>query len=170
MAGKLRDTFRQDSGYRSFFVSIITFALAYGLYKGILDNYLAEVVGMSEFDKGVSEFFREIPGILLVLVLAVLYEFSAERIYQVGALIMFAGLAMQSVISPTKVLVIMAIFIYSLGEHIQLGMRNTLSLQYAKEGRGGTAHSRSLLRARDGQARQPAASSAQGGDRDDRRR
>jgi len=139
VAGKLRDTFRQDSGYRSFFVSIITFALAYGLYKGILDNYLAEVVGMSEFDKGVSEFFREIPGILLVLVLAVLYELSAERIYQVGALIMFAGLAMQSVISPTKVLVIMAIFIYSLGEHIQLGMRNTITLEYAKEGKSGIA-------------------------------
>ena len=40
----------------------------------------------------------------------------------------------------------------------------------AREGRGGTAHSRSLLRARDGQARQPAASSAQGGDRDAWRR
>ena len=30
---------------------MITFALAYGLYKGIIDNYLAEIVGMSAFDK-----------------------------------------------------------------------------------------------------------------------
>ena len=52
---------------------------------------------------------------------------------------MFAGLAMQSVISPTKVLVIMAIFIYSLGEHIQLGMRNTITLEYAREGKSGVA-------------------------------
>ena len=139
MIQKLRDTFRPDSGYRAFFLSILTFALAYGLYKGILDNYLAEVAGMSAFDKGVSEFFREIPGLLLIFVLALLYKLSAERIYQIGALIMAAGLVMQSLVSPTKVLVIAAIFIYSLGEHIQLGMRNTITLEYAKEGKSGIA-------------------------------
>ena len=26
--------------------------MPYGLYKGVIDNYLAEVVGMSGFDKG----------------------------------------------------------------------------------------------------------------------
>ena len=139
MIGKLKDTFRPDSSYRAFFLSIITFALAYGLYKGIIDNYLAEVAGMSEFDKGVSEFFRELPGLALIFLLAVLYEFTAERIYQIGALIMLAGMTMQAVIPSTKVLVIMAIFIYSLGEHIQLGMRNTLTLEYAKEGKSGVA-------------------------------
>lgn len=77
----IREAFRPDSSYRAFFLSIITFALAYGLYKGIIDNYLAEVAGMSEFDKGVSEFFRELPGLALIFVLAALYEFTAERIY-----------------------------------------------------------------------------------------
>lgn len=139
MIRKLRDVFRPESSYRAFFLSIVTFALGYGLYKGIIDNYLAEVAGMSEFDKGVSEFFREIPGLLLILVLAILYSLSAERIYQIGALIMTAGLVMQAVISPSKVLIIAAIFIYSLGEHIQLGMRNTLTLEYAQEGKSGAA-------------------------------
>lgn len=139
MFGKLRDTFRPDSAYKAFFISIITFALSYGLYKGVLDNYLAEVAGMSEFDKGVSEFFRELPGFTLVFVLAVLYTLSAERIFQIGALIMLAGMGMQAIIPPTKVLVIMAIFIYSLGEHIQLGMRNTITLEYAREGKSGVA-------------------------------
>ena len=136
---KLKDAFRPDSSYRAFFLSILTFALAYGLYKGIIDNYLAEVVGMSEFDKGVSEFFRETPGLLLIFVLALLYEHSASRIYRIGAVIMVAGLVMQSLVSPTKVLVIAAIFIYSLGEHIQLGMRNTLTLEFAKERKSGIA-------------------------------
>ena len=139
MLQKIRETFKPESSYKSFFISILTFALAYGLYKGVIDNYLAEVAGMSEFDKGVSEFFREIPGLLLIFVLAILYELSAERIYQIGALIMLAGMTMQSLIPSTKVLVIMAIFIYSLGEHIQLGMRNTLTLEYAREGKSGVA-------------------------------
>ena len=139
MRGKLREAFRPESSYRAFFLSIMTFALAYGLYKGVIDNYLAEVAGMSEFDKGVSEFFRELPGFALILVLAVFYMFSAERIYQIGAVIMLAGMSMQAVIPSEKALVIMAIFIYSLGEHIQLGMRNTITLEYAREGKSGVA-------------------------------
>ena len=117
----------------------MTFALSFGLYKGIIDNYLAEVAGMSEFDKGVSEFFRELPGLGIILVLAVFYTASAAKLYQIGAVIMLAGMAMQAMIPSTKVLVIMAIFIYSLGEHMQLGMRNTLTLEYAKEGKSGAA-------------------------------
>ena len=56
---RFNEVFREESGFRAFFGSIITFALSYGLYKGVIDNYLAEAVSMSGFDKGVSEFFRE---------------------------------------------------------------------------------------------------------------
>ena len=136
---RFNEVFREESGFRAFFGSIITFALSYGLYKGVIDNYLAEAVSMSGFDKGVSEFFRELPGLMLVFILAVLYTFSAEKIYRIGAVIMMAGMAAQAVVPASRVLVIFCIFIYSLGDHIQLGMRNTLSLQYAKEGRGGEA-------------------------------
>ena len=136
---RFSEVFREESGFRAFFGSILTFALSYGLYKGVIDNYLAEAVSMSGFDKGVSEFFRELPGLLLVFILAALYTFSAEKIYRIGAVIMLAGMAGQAVVPASRVLVIFCIFIYSLGDHIQLGMRNTLSLQYAKEGRGGDA-------------------------------
>ena len=135
----MKEVFRQESGYKPFFVSMLTFALAYGMYKGVIDNYLAEVVSMSGWDKGVSEFFREMPGLALVFVLAALYTMSAEKIYRIGAVIMLVGLAAQSLVPADKVLVILCIFIFSLGDHIQLGMRNTLTLQYSKEGRGGEA-------------------------------
>ena len=115
------------------------FGLAYGLYKAVLDNYLAEIVSMTQFDRGVSEFFRELPGFMLVFVLALLYEFSAEKIFKAGAVIMLAGMAMQSVIPASRFLVTCAVFIYSLGEHMQYGMRSTLALEYAKSGRGGAA-------------------------------
>ena len=139
MMKRFEAVFRPESKYRAFFLSIITFGLAYGLYKGVIDNYLAEIVGMSGFDKGVSEFFRELPGLLLVFILAALYTFSAERIYKLGALFMLTGMAAQALVPAGRVLVILCIFIYSLGDHMQLGMRNTLSLQYSHEGRGGEA-------------------------------
>ncbi len=136
---RLEAVFRPESGFRAFFLSMITFGLAYGLYKGVIDNYLAEIVQMSGFDKGVSEFFRELPGLMLVFILAALYMFSAERMYKLGALFMLAGMAAQALVPASRVLVILCIFVYSLGDHIQLGMRSTMSLQYSRAGRGGEA-------------------------------
>ena len=135
----MTEAFRHESQYKAFIVSLITFGLSYGLYKAVLDNYLAEIVNMTQLDRGVSEFFRELPGVLLVLVLAVLYEFSAEKIFKAGALIMLAGMLMQSLVPADRWLVTSAVFVYSLGEHMQFGMRSTLALEYSRSGKGGAA-------------------------------
>ncbi len=136
---QIRESFREDSKYRYLLISILVTGLSYGLYKGMLDNYLAEVVGMGEIGRGVTEFFRELPGVLLVFILAAFYMLSAETLYKVGAIIMLVGMAMHAVLPPGKVLITLAICVYSLGEHIQLGMKSTLGLQYSKPGRSGVA-------------------------------
>lgn len=135
----MREVFRPGSKYKAFFVSTLAFGLSYGLYKGVLDNYLAEAVAMSELGRGVSEFFRELPGFALIFILAALYTFSAERIYKVGAGIMMIGMAMHAVVPPGQVLVTASILMFSLGDHMQQGTRTTLSLGYSKEGYGGRA-------------------------------
>ena len=136
---RIKDTFRENSQFRVFLLSLLITGLSYGLYKGMLDNFLAEVVGMGEMDRGIMEFFRELPGIMLVFILAVFYMFSAETMYKAGAVIMLIGMGMNALLPATKVLATLAICMYSLGEHIQLGMKNTLSLKYAKPGKGGAA-------------------------------
>ncbi len=135
----MRGIFKENTRYRALFLSLLLSAIGFGLYKGVIDNYMAEVVRINEMDRGVTEFFRELPGLLLVLILAIFYRFSAEKMYKMGLVIMVAGMTLQAFVSPAKFLVILAIFIYSTGEHIQLGMKNTLSLEYSKNGYGGQA-------------------------------
>ena len=139
LKNSIRDIYKDGSGFQAFLLCLVITGLSYGLYKGMLDNYLAEVVKMGEMDRGVTEFFRELPGIALVLILALFYMLSAETLFKVGAVIMLIGMGMHALLPASKVLATLAICTYSLGEHIQLGMKNTLSLQYAKEGRGGAA-------------------------------
>ena len=136
---RIRDTFQKGTAYKALLISILITGLSYGLYKGMLDNYLAEVVRMGEMDRGVTEFFRELPGIALVFILAAFYMMSAETMYKAGAVIMLAGMGMHALLPPSKVLVTLAICVYSLGEHIQLGMKSTLMMGYAREGKGGAA-------------------------------
>ncbi|MCQ2183396.1 MAG: MFS transporter [Bacteroidales bacterium] len=131
--------FKEGSRYKALFTALLLSAIGYGLYKGVIDNYMAEVVRMNEVDRGLTEFFRELPGLLLVVILAIFYRASAEKLFKGGMVVMTIGMLLQAFISPTKFLVIMAIFIYSTGEHIQLGMKNTLSLEYSREGFGGQA-------------------------------
>ena len=136
---RIKETFRSGTSYKALLISILITGLSYGLYKGMLDNYLAEVVRMGEMDRGVTEFFRELPGIALVFILAVFYMMSAETMYKAGAVIMLCGMGMHALLPPDKALVTLAICVYSLGEHIQLGMKSTLMMSYAKPGKGGAA-------------------------------
>ena len=136
---QLTNVFKEQSSYKIFFISLLITGLGYGVYKGIIDNYLAEIVVMGELDRGIAEFFRELPGLLLIFILAILYRYSAQKIYKIGAVIMLVGMGMLSVVPTSKLFVTIAICIYSLGEHIQLGMKNTLTLDYSKENKGGEA-------------------------------
>ena len=135
----MKDCFRDGKNYKFLLLSVLITGLSYGLYKGMLDNFLAEVVIMNEMDRGITEFFRELPGIALIFILAIFYMLSAETLYKAGALIMLLGMGMHAALPATKVLTTLAICTYSLGEHIQIGMKSTLTLQYAKEGKGGSA-------------------------------
>jgi len=135
----IKGIFRENTRYKAFFISLLFSAIGFGLYKGVIDNYMAEVVHINEMDRGLTEFFRELPGLLLVMVLAVFYRMSAENMYKMGLVIMVGGMLLQAFMPPQKAMMITAIFCYSLGEHIQLGMKNTLSLEYSKAGFGGQA-------------------------------
>ncbi len=135
----IRSIFVNDRSVSRFLLSVLVMGLGYGLYKGMIDNYLAEVVHMGEMDRGITEFFRELPGVTLVFILAAFYMLSAQTLYKAGAVIMLVGMGMHAILPPDKVLVILSILVFSLGEHIQLGMKSTLSLCYAKPGRGGAA-------------------------------
>ncbi len=136
---KIGAVFREGTSYKPFLFSVLAMGLALGLYKGVLDNYLAEVVTMGEFERGVSEFFRELPGLVLVFLLAALYLLSAESIYKIGSAVLLVGMALHAVVPPTRVLITLAVCVYSLGEHIQLGLKSTLALSYSSPGKGGAA-------------------------------
>ena len=131
--------FKENTRYKAFFLSLLFSAIGFGLYKGVMDNYLAEIVKMNQVDRGLTEFFRELPGLLLVLLLALFYKASAEKMYRMGIVVMVIGMGIIAIVPPIKMIIILSIFFYSLGEHIQLGMKNTLSLEYSRAGFGGQA-------------------------------
>ena len=63
--------FRKDSKFQLFFLSVLTVGLSYGLYKGIIDNYLAEAnrgTGL-KFSPKLKFYFQWILPILILIIL-----------------------------------------------------------------------------------------------------
>jgi MFS family permease len=141
----LKGVFREGVKPARFLCVLALFGISYGFYRGIQDNYLADVIRISAFQRGLVEFFRETPGLLVVLILAGMYRFTETRVFKIGIGFAVAGLvgllatAMPAWDPPGRALFSVVIFmvVFSLGEHVIMPVRTTLSLNLAAEGKGG---------------------------------
>jgi MFS family permease len=118
--------------------------VAYGLYRGVQDNYLAEITHITPFERGIVEFFRETPGLLLIFVLALMYRFSDSRIFKIGIAIMTGGilgllLTSASQLFLTKFYVVIFMVLFSVGEHLIMPVKSTISMDLAKREKAGVS-------------------------------
>lgn len=130
------DHFIPKSGAVPFFSSILVWGIGAGCFTAVLNNYLAEVRGVDEFQRGLLEFFREMPGLLLVFILALMHKKAEWKILRIGTLISLAGVA-GLLLSADKAVITLLIMIWSTGEHILMPVRSTIAMHVAKAGRIG---------------------------------
>ncbi len=131
--------FKDSIRVKQFLSVVLIFGLAHGLYRGVQDNYLAQIVHIDEFERGLVEFFRELPGLLLVFILATMYRFSETKVYKIGIAITLSGLVGLLLASTNAVMVVLFLVVYSLGEHIMMPVTSTISLHLANPGKKGAA-------------------------------
>ncbi len=139
MNKQTQSIYRKGLKIRPFLSSILFGGLAYGVYRGVQDNYLAEIVQITKFERGIVEFFREIPGLLLIFILAAMYRFSETKVFKIGTAIMLAGVVGILLLGTSKVMVILCMVIFSTGEHILMPMKHSIALNLANKGKGGAS-------------------------------
>jgi MFS family permease len=139
MRNKLRDIYRPDVKFLRFLTVLLFSGISFGLYRGVQDNYLAELVHITNFERGIVEFFREIPGLLVALFLAAMYRFSETRVFKISFGIMLAGITGLCFAETGKLPVVLFMVLYSLGEHIVMPVRSTMSMNLAKRETGGAS-------------------------------
>ena len=137
----IRDTFRSGSGAGAFFTSILVWGVGVGCFAAAMNNFLSEIYHMDSLDRGWLEFFRELPGLALVFLLALLHRVSDWKIMRLGTLISMAGAVL--LLIPTgnfvsgKIAVTLLIMLWSTGEHLVLPVRSTIAIQVAKAAHAG---------------------------------
>ncbi|MEM9424596.1 MAG: MFS transporter, partial [Spirochaetota bacterium] len=131
----LYENFTDKNHIKPFMASVFIFGLAIGIYQNVLHNYFSEVLQFSPTARGWAEFFRELPGLSLIAIFALLYRFTESKLIRIAFGISCLGMigllfAMEQVVSG-----IMFIVVFSTGEHILMPIRDSFAMHYAQDGR-----------------------------------
>ncbi len=124
---------------KSFLFSMFIFGVSVGLYGGALNNYLAEILNIDRFGRGVVEFLRELPGLFLFLMLALLYRIPENRIVRLAFFISLLGMAGLAAAVHARWLAVTLIVLWSTGEHLMMPVRQSVSIHSAHPGKEGEA-------------------------------
>jgi len=131
-----------DETIKYFMFSMVIYGIGLGIYTGVLNNYLHDVLAINKFERGIVEFPRELPGLLLFVFMGFLYRFSESKIVRLSFLISCAGLLGIGVFGEARVMAICMIVVYSTGEHLLIPLKQSVAIHYAKPGKEGLAMGR----------------------------
>ncbi len=131
-----KNIFKPNSGAGAFFTSIALWGIGIGCFAAALNNFLSDIYHMDSIDRGWLEFFRELPGVALVFLLALLHKTSDWKILQIGTAISLAA-AVFLLIPANKLAVVALIMLWSTGEHLVMPIRQGIAMQLAKENSAG---------------------------------
>jgi len=124
--------------YALFLLAMMLFGLGGGLFRGVQDNYLA-FLGIDEAGRGIVEFFRELPGLLLFLLLALFYRMAERHIIRVALGFSVAGMLGFLIIGHSVVPAVISLVLWSLGEHLIMPVRQSYAIHSSEPGKEGAA-------------------------------
>lgn len=126
-------------GIHGFLAAMLIFGVATGLSAGVLNNFLHDILGISRAGRGIVEFPRELPGLLLFLIIGLLYRFSELRVMYFALIISFFGLLGLGLFGVSVTPAIILIVLWSTGEHMLMPIRNSITMHLARPGKEGLA-------------------------------
>jgi MFS family permease len=129
----------QDRRAPWFLATMLVFGIAGGVFGGVFNNYLWEVLRISKAERGVVEFPRELPGLLVILLIALLYRMSEVRIMRLSLLCALAGMSGLMFLGDHRFAAIALIALWSTGEHLMMPVTPSIAMHMAHKGREGLA-------------------------------
>ncbi len=123
---------------RMFLVVLALTALANGLGNNILSNYFNEVFHIDEVQRGFIEIPRESPGILCMVLVAALGFMGNLWMSVVSHLLILIGFLVMGWMSPSYGVMLVFLFIHSLGMHLFMPLNDAISMDLAEQGKVGT--------------------------------
>ena len=120
-----------------FAVASLVMGMAYSLVDATLNNYLNARFSLSGLQRSLLEFPRELPGLLVVFITAMLWFLCSRRLGFVSMLLGLAGVLLIGFVSSTYAILVVCLFVYSLGQHLFMPAASAIGMELAAEGQAG---------------------------------
>jgi predicted MFS family arabinose efflux permease len=111
--------------------------MAISIMNAIFNNFLNERFALSGFERSFLEFPRELPGFLVVFVSAALWFLGSRRLGVFAMLLAGLGAFLIGFASPAYWVMVIWLFIYSMGDHLFMPIAATIGMELAREGQDG---------------------------------
>jgi predicted MFS family arabinose efflux permease len=115
----------------------LTIGVGSSINDSVFNNFINFRFDLSGFQRSFLEFPRELPGVLVVFVAAILSFLCSRRLSAVSMLLSAVGALMIGFASSNYSLMVVWLFIYSLGGHIYMPLASTIGMELAREGHTG---------------------------------
>ncbi len=130
--------FKDYSKEMIIYVIILAFAaLGSALSGNVLSNYFKDVYHTNAFQRGFIEFPRELPGMLSLFMVAGLSRFSDTKISMFAMFLAAAGIIVLGYATPSFYVMLVFIFINSVGTHLYMPMQSSVGMELIKDGQYG---------------------------------
>ena len=120
-----------------FAVASFAMGIAYSLFDSVFNNFLNEQFSLSGLERSFLEVPRELPGFLVVFVSALLWFLCSRRLGAVALGLGVMGALLIGFASSSYLLMVVWLFVYSLGQHIFMPLASTIGMELAREGKAG---------------------------------
>jgi predicted MFS family arabinose efflux permease len=111
--------------------------MAYSMVDSIFNNFINERFSLSGFERSFLEFPRELPGFLVVFVSALLWFLCSRRLGGAALILGVAGALLIGFASTSYAIMVVWLFIYSMGQHLFMPIASTIGMELAREGQTG---------------------------------
>lgn len=127
----------KERAARLFVLVLVFTALANGLGTNIFSNYFNEVYQIDSVQRGFIEVPRESPGILCMVLVAGLGFLGNIWMSVVAQMLMLIGLVVMGLCSPDYGVMLIFLFLHSLGQHFFMPLNDAVSMDLAEQGQVG---------------------------------
>lgn len=122
-----------DRGTVIFFCITAMIGLALGLSDSFLSNYFKDAYNVSTATRGLIEFPRELPGLLCLLVIGAGSFLGDIRLAIIAQGLSAIGLAVLGLLTPAFNIMLIFLFINSMGNHMFMPLNNSIGMSLVKD-------------------------------------
>jgi MFS family permease len=120
-----------------FLAAMFVFGFSQSIVDATFNNYLSEAFSISDFQRGVLELPRELPGFLVVFVSALLSFLCSRRLAALANLLCACGILLIGLYSPDFSIMLIWLFIFSIGQHLFIPTNQSIGMELAQDGKTG---------------------------------